>query len=191
MKLSELNAADYNPRKDLKPSDPEYKKLKRSIQEFGLVEPVIWNSQTNNIVGGHQRLKVLLEMGVDEADVAVIDCSPKDEKLLNVILNRVKGRWDNEKLADIMQELSDAGELEFTGFDQWELQCLLMQYDHITDLLENDFATREEQTEKSTFTITFCLPEGSREAVEGYIKNTKNGKRELAAAVINKVKGVQ
>ena len=57
-----LNPAAYNPRKDLKPGDKEYEKLKRSITEFGFVEPVIWNRQTGNVVGGHQRLKVLLDM---------------------------------------------------------------------------------------------------------------------------------
>ena len=53
-KLDELIPADYNPRKDLQPGDPEYEKLKRSIQEFGYVEPVIWNKQTGNIVGGRK-----------------------------------------------------------------------------------------------------------------------------------------
>ena len=31
IKLSELNPAKYNPRKELKPGDPEFEKLKRSI----------------------------------------------------------------------------------------------------------------------------------------------------------------
>ena len=44
-----LNPAAYNPRKDLKPGDKEYEKLKRSIAEFGFVEPVIWNRQTGNV----------------------------------------------------------------------------------------------------------------------------------------------
>jgi ParB-like chromosome segregation protein Spo0J len=42
---AKLNPAIYNPRKDLKPRDKEYEKLKRSISEFGYVEPVIWNKQ--------------------------------------------------------------------------------------------------------------------------------------------------
>ena len=54
-----LKPSKYNPRKDLKPGDPEYEKLRRSIEEFGYVEPVIWNKRTGNIVGGHQRYKVL------------------------------------------------------------------------------------------------------------------------------------
>ena len=53
-----LQMAKYNPRKDLQPGDAEYEKLRRSIEEFGYVEPVIWNERTGNIVGGHQRFKV-------------------------------------------------------------------------------------------------------------------------------------
>ena len=67
-KVDELKAAEYNPRKDLRPGDAEYEKLKRSIQEFGYVEPVIWNKRTGTIVGGHQRLKVMKDLGYEEVD---------------------------------------------------------------------------------------------------------------------------
>ena len=60
LKAAQLKAAEYNPRRDLQPEDAEYKKLRRSIEEFGYVEPIIWNERTGNVVGGHQRLKVLL-----------------------------------------------------------------------------------------------------------------------------------
>ena len=62
-KVDELKAAEYNPRKDLRPGDAEYEKLKRSIQEFGYVEPVIWNKRTGTVVGGHQRLKGMKDLG--------------------------------------------------------------------------------------------------------------------------------
>ena len=52
--VGELKAASYNPRKDLKPGDAEYEKLKRSIEEFGYVEPVIWNKRTGTVVGGRR-----------------------------------------------------------------------------------------------------------------------------------------
>ena len=65
IKTKQLIPAEYNPRKDLKPGDPEYEKLKRSLEEFGYVEPVIWNKTTGRVIGGHQRLKILLSMGMD------------------------------------------------------------------------------------------------------------------------------
>ena len=46
-----LIRADYNPRKDLKPGDSEYEKLKRSMEQFGYVEPVNWNQATGHVVG--------------------------------------------------------------------------------------------------------------------------------------------
>ena len=62
--ISLLNAAPYNPRKDLQPGDPEYQKIARSIEKYGCVEPIIWNERTGNVIGGHQRLKVLAATGV-------------------------------------------------------------------------------------------------------------------------------
>ena len=68
-----INPAPYNPRKDLKPGDPEYEKLKRSIDTFGCVEPLVWNQRSGNLVGGHQRFKILLARGDQETQVSVVD----------------------------------------------------------------------------------------------------------------------
>ena len=91
--VDKLNPAKYNPRKDLKPGDKEYEKLKRSIEEFGYVEPVIWNQKTGNVVGGHQRLKVLLDLGQTEIDCVVVDLDPQREKALNLALNKIQGEY--------------------------------------------------------------------------------------------------
>lgn len=189
-KAAEIKAAEYNPRRDLQPEDAEYEKLRRSIEEFGYIEPIIWNERSGNVVGGHQRLKVLLEKGVEDIEAVVVDLDDKDEKILNVLLNKVKGRWDIGKLADLLQQLDEAGAMELTGFEDWELQSLLMQYDHIKDLMEEDFSGYSDEKERSTFTMTFSLPAGERETVESYMQKTENAKVELATAIINKVKGV-
>ena len=49
--VDRLNPAAYNPRRDLKPGDKDYEKLKRSIEEFGFVEPVVWNRRTKSAAG--------------------------------------------------------------------------------------------------------------------------------------------
>ena len=154
------------------------------------MEPIIWNERTGRVVGGHQRLKVLLEKGAEEIETVVVDLDEKNEKILNVLLNKVKGRWDIGKLADLLQELDEAGAMDLTGFEDWELQSLLMQYDHIKDLMEEDFSGYDDGKERSTFTMTFSLPAGARETVEEYMKTKENAKAELATAIINKVKGV-
>ena len=190
LKAAQLTAADYNPRRDLQPEDAEYQKLRRSMETFGYVEPIIWNERTGRVVGGHQRLKVLLEQGREDIEAVVVDLAEKDEKILNVLLNKVKGRWDIGRLADLLQQLDETGDMEVTGFEDWELQSLLMQYDHIKDLMEEDFSDYSDKKEKDTFTMTFSLPEGARQTVEKYIEKTENAKAELATAIINVVKGV-
>lgn len=123
--VAELKAAEYNPRKDLKPGDSEYEKLKRSIEEFGYVEPVIWNKRTGTVVGGHQRLKVIKDLGYEEMDCVVVDLDEKKEKALNVALNKISGEWDNTLLANLLKDLDDSGyDLTFTGFDLAEAQEL-------------------------------------------------------------------
>ena len=127
--VEKLNPAEYNPRKDLKPGDKEYEKLKRSIEEFGYVEPVIWNQKTGNVVGGHQRLKVLLDLGQTEIDCVIVDLDPQREKALNLALNKIQGEWDENKLAELMAEL-DAGafDVSLTGFDASEIDELLNRW---------------------------------------------------------------
>ena len=50
-----LKPAKYNPRLDLQPGDAAYEKIMRSPDEYGYVDPLVWNEVTGNIVGGHQR----------------------------------------------------------------------------------------------------------------------------------------
>jgi len=125
--VSQLNPAPYNPRLDLKPGDADYEKLKRSIGEFGYVEILVWNKRTGNLVSGHQRLKILIEQGVTDVDVSVVDLSLPKEKQLNLILNRVRGDWDEDKLEALLSELSNIPDFDLasTGFDLPELSEIL------------------------------------------------------------------
>ena len=111
-KISELNPAPYNPRKITK---KQYEDLKRSIQEFGYIEPIIWNATTGNVVGGHQRLKALTELGFEEVECVVIDCSEAQEKMLNITLNNVNGAFEKDMLFSLLSEADDQ-DLELTGF---------------------------------------------------------------------------
>lgn len=123
---ADLLPADYNPRKDLKPGDAEYDKLKRSIEQFGYVEPVIWNKTTGRVVGGHQRLKVLMDMGMTEVDCVVVEMDEDKEKALNIALNKISGDWDKDKLALLIADLQGADfDVSLTGFEPAELDDLL------------------------------------------------------------------
>jgi len=124
--LSELKPAPYNPRRVLSATSPAYRKLKASLTEFGLVEPLVWNELTGHVVGGHARLRVLKELGITEVAVSVVRLSDAREKSLNIVLNNqeAQGRYDTEKLADLLGELGDTPELELTGFDARTLSTL-------------------------------------------------------------------
>jgi DNA modification methylase len=123
--IDKLKAAEHNPRKDLKPGDLEYEKLKRSIQTFGYVEPVLWNKKTGNIIGGHQRFKVLVELGQKEIDCVVVDMNLADEKALNIALNKISGDWDKDKLMLLIADLQGSDfDVSLTGFDSIELDAL-------------------------------------------------------------------
>jgi len=137
IRTERLIPADYNPRKDLKPGDPEYEKLKRSIEEFGYVEPVIWNKTTSHVVGGHQRLKVLLDMGITEVECVVVEMDAEKEKALNVALNKISGDWDKDKLALLIADLQGADfDVSLTGFDPGEIDDLFK--DSIKDGIKDD-----------------------------------------------------
>ena len=107
--VSRLNPAKYNPRKDLKPGDPEYEKLLRSVEEFGYVEPIIWNERTGNIVAGHQRYKVLKQLGFTEIDCVIVALDEQREKALNIAMNKISGEFDIPLLADLMQDFEKSG----------------------------------------------------------------------------------
>lgn len=155
--IDELLPAEYNPRISLKDENPEeFEKLKKSIETFGIVDPVIWNKRTGYVVGGHQRLSVLKELGYEEIDVSVVDLDDAKEKALNIALNKISGEWDEPKLKDLLEELqlTDIDET-LTGFSNDEIEGLMEEIDlddffeqitEVEDQIEND--ENEEEKEK-------------------------------------------
>jgi DNA modification methylase len=147
--VDKLKAAEYNPRKDLKPGDIEFEKLKRSIEEFGYVEPVIWNERTGNVVGGHQRLKVMKYLGHSEVDCVVLDIDLQKEKALNIALNKISGEWDDTLLTALLKDLSDSGfDTTLTGFDMAEVSEM---FDDESGIVEDEPPELEQAEGKKPF----------------------------------------
>ena len=142
--VEQLKPAKYNPRKDLKPGDLAYEKIRRSLNTFGYVDPVIWNEATGNIVGGHQRFKVLVAEGATEIDCVVVHIeNPQDEKALNVALNKAVGEWEPVALADLLADLQASGyDVSATGFDVAEINDLFSQV-HNQDVEDDGFDTEK------------------------------------------------
>ena len=139
-----LKPAEYNPRKQLKKGDKEYKKIWDSISEFGFADPLVVNKDMT-IIGGHQRLAVAMEMGYEEVPCAVVDVDKTREKALNIALNKITGAWDETKLAELLLDLKtvDDFDVEFTGFDLPEVDQLLSNiYDK--DVKDDNFNVEAE-----------------------------------------------
>lgn len=125
--VDQLVPAPYNPRRPL--AAPARRKLRASLEAFGLVEPLVWNERTGHVVGGHARLGLLRELGTAEVPVSVVRLTGEQERALNVVLNNqeAQGRFDPSKLADLLEGLADLPELDLSGFDRTTLRALRLE----------------------------------------------------------------
>jgi len=130
--IDKLIFPGYNPRKKLTPEDSEYKKIKASIEKFGYVDLVIVNKDFT-IIGGNQRVQILKDLGYTEIDVVQLELNKKEEKALNIALNKIQGTWDEEKLNTILEDLKLNFENDFflTGFDSKEFEQLTNKFNEV------------------------------------------------------------
>jgi len=144
IELEKINPAPYNPRIDLIDKDAELQKLENSINKFGYVEPIVWNESTGTLVSGHQRFKILKKQGLKKIEVSVVNLSIEKEKALNLALNKIRGRWDNNKLAELLFELKELPDFDvnLSGFDNVEISKILDNF-YITN---NDYSFDFEAT---------------------------------------------
>ena len=140
--FTDIIPADYNPRIL---SDEEYTKLSRSIDEFGLVDPIIINLKNNHIIGGHQRYRVMRDEYEEDpskysnlvllrrGDVGWVFTdndltieSDEHEKALNLALNKISGDWDSGKLSALFNDLDSVNfDTSLSGFDKFEVDLYL------------------------------------------------------------------
>ena len=139
-----LRPAAYNPRKKLKAGDKEYEKIKNSILEFGYVEPIIVNYDMT-VIGGHQRLTVLKDLGYTEVQCVEVHIEDENKvKALNIALNKITGSWNEQLLADLIVDLQAADfNTDLTGFEAPEIEQLFSKV-HNKDVKEDDFDVEAE-----------------------------------------------
>lgn len=155
-------------------------KNKKSILKFGYVETIIVNKDLT-VIGGHQRLKILEELGYEEIECNVVDLTKDEEKALNIALNNLSGDWDNQKLEDLIAELKEKDfDLDVTGFDEEEIENML---DESIDLKDDNFELEKElkQIEKPIVKLgdiwilgkhrLMCGDSTSKDDVEKLMKN--------------------
>ncbi len=194
--IKDLNRAAYNPRVDLKPGDEEYEAILYSIEKYGLVQPIVWNQRTGNVISGHQRLTVLQNQGVQEVEVSVVDLDDIAEKQLNVALNKVEGSWDNDKLSELLTELGD--DAYHTGFTQEEIESLQNEITSYFDDSPDDEDDHDDDSGHSNgdfsegedggyFCLTLTFNEDDRADIEAYIK--EHGEEPIVRTILRKAKG--
>ena len=115
-KISDLKPAPYNPRKS---NEKQEANLKKSLEKFGVVEPIVFNKQTGSIVGGHFRVRELKKLGYKEVDCVIVDLNEDDEKELNIRLNANTGEWNWEML-DVNWDADKLDEWGLELPEDWE-----------------------------------------------------------------------
>lgn len=138
---SKIRNAPYNPRII---DDEARKRLKRGLKRFGLVESLVWNKRTGNLVSGHQRLSIMdeLEKTKDyELVVSVIDVDEKSEMELNVQLNNtsMQGEYDIDMLTEM---INDGADVNLLGFSEADIDILFGDSD-LVEMFEDTNETKE------------------------------------------------
>ncbi len=124
--VDQLRPFPENPR--IMPAS-EMQKLVQSIQQFGMVEPLLARRSDQLVIGGNQRLGAVKIIGLKTVPVVFIQVSDAEAKILNLALNRIRGTWDLPKLGELLEELTDLPDLDaaLTGFDPPEIDSLLAE----------------------------------------------------------------
>lgn len=115
--VESLKAAEYNPRRM---TEEQAADLRTSIERFGIVDPIIVNAhpdRANIVVGGHQRLAIAKTLGMKTVPCVAVNLDERQERELNLRLNKNLGEWDWDLLAHF-----DADELLEVGFTKDELE---------------------------------------------------------------------
>jgi hypothetical protein len=165
--MTDLKFKNYSVKrleKLLNPDNPrwipeaEFQSLQSSLTEFSCVEPVIVNLKTKQVVGGHQRIAAAIAKGIDTLPVVEINIDKTKEIAFNLVLNKISGDWDYGKLAEVLQSIKEADKLDFTGFNDTEVDVIIGEQNKAINLLnqslinkEDDHREEEEEREDESF----------------------------------------
>lgn len=170
--------AKYNPRT----IDPAAKrKLRKSLEKFGLAGTPVWNQATGNLVGGHQRISLLDDIeGTDDyqIDVSVVTLSEKKEKELNIMLNNqsAMGQWDVDKIELLLPEIDIAS----AGFEAVDLEMMFADAGKDSTFLDSLYTAEGLQvTQQAQNAVNEALDE-SDAAKEAMLQRRKDFKDKAA-----------
>ena len=150
-----IDALQPDPGNPRRIGEEELAALCRSIETFGLVDPILARRSDHRLIAGHQRLVAARRCGLTTVPVILLDCSEEDARLLNIALNKIGGDWDEDLLARLLIDLQATTErdLSLSGFAEDDLQDLLTRFDQ-----------REKRDRPERFDLDEALAAVDREA---------------------------
>ena len=115
-----LKPAAYNPRQI---SDWEMRKLMRSLENFGFIDPIIVNKD-RTVIGGHQRLEAAKSLGMEQVPCIIVDVSKGLEKAMNLAFNNTGGENVQELMRLVLVSMTEEERIK-SCLDQSEIEKLL------------------------------------------------------------------
>lgn len=185
--ISELRGDPKNPRRI---SREDFAALQKSIVEFGDLSGIILNTTTNELVGGHQRIKAFethgdnakieivqrLEQPTKTGTVAIgfvmldgeryayreVQWDKARQQAANIAANRIQGEWNQDLLAEVTYEIQQQNEslLSLTGQSQKEIDQLMKSIGVIDD--ESDDAKQDDPDDDR---LSFKISADQRELI--------------------------
>jgi hypothetical protein len=166
--ISQIKEAAYNPRAI---SDGAFQGLINSIKEFGVVDPLVVNRRSGNLVGGHQRLKALKHLGYSKVPVVFVDLSPAKEKALNITLNNTKiSGFYTDGLQELLEGLSiEVQELGESFMKDLRLDLLQLPSAWAGGGEKVEFTTSN--LDGITATIKVLCPQEKKDAIKEFLRD--------------------
>lgn len=156
---------DYIPIEQLKPYEknakihtPEQiKQIKKSIQEFGMNDPIgIWG-EDNLIVEGHGRLQACKELGMKEVPVIRLDDLTDEQRRAYTLVHNQTTMNTGFNMVILDEELDNI------DIDMSELGFLDSEEVDLDDFFTEPEEPNEEEKEADTITCPYCHKQFTKE----------------------------
>lgn len=165
---------EYIPIDDLKPYDKNAKihtqeqieQIKKSIQEFGMNDPIAVWGKDDLIVEGHGRLIACKELGMKEVPVIRLDDLTDDQRRAYTLIHNqttMNTGWDANILDGELAEIN-------------------------LDLDMSDFGFEDLDVDMDDFGTDFELPEGEQSPIRNWTFTLHEKQKEFIASALEQVK---
>ena len=185
--VNDLIGAEYNPRKL---SAKQKSDLTDSLKRFGFVDPIIVNmhkDRENIVIGGHSRLKVAKDIGLEKVPCVELNLNLDQEKELNIRLNKNTGEFDFEMLKN---EFEEELLIEW-GFEEWEVNSGEDEVDY--GILDDEDLDEElgEMTDNVKRAIQIEFDGDDYEEAQSLVKKCRDNDIYIGGLIIEKLKSVE